>query len=137
MIDRFGFRSGRSMSVGIMEYLDRIYVSLSCKVVFVTLFLDFKRAFDTVNHQILLDISFHYGIRSVVFLWSNSYIQDRKQYVDMNGTKLSYAEINIGVPQGTVLGPLLLILYINDMHTSSKYMTLLHSYLVPIVMTLF
>ena len=87
---------------------------------------NFKRAFDTVNHQILIDKLFHFGIRGVAFSLSKSYLQDRKQYVDINGTKSSYAEINIGVPQGAVLGSLLFIFYINDKCVSSKYLQFIH-----------
>ena len=55
--------------------------------VFITMFLDFKRAFDALNRHILLDKLCHYGMRGVAFSWFKSYVQDRKQYVDINGTK--------------------------------------------------
>ena len=87
------------------------------------IFIDLKKAFDTVNHTILLKKLYHYGIRGIPLQWFQSYLTSRKQFVSVNGHTSMELEIKHSVPQGSVLGPLLLLLYINDLSSISKSLT--------------
>ncbi len=82
------------------------------------MYLDLSKAFDMVCQYILLDKLYHYGIRGVVHEWLRSYLTNLKQYVYVNGTKSEVMEIASGVPQGSVLGPLLFLIYVNDVQNA-------------------
>ena len=88
--------------------------------------MDLQKAFDTVDHQILLAKLNHYGIRGVSNDWFKSYLSNRNQYVSINGYGSGIATMNSDVPQGSVLGPFLFLSYINELHQAIKFCKVHH-----------
>ena len=82
----------------------------------VFIFLDLAKAFETSDHKILLNKLQYYGIKDVALQWFSSYISDRFQFVEMDGFRSNLLNITTGVPQGSILGPILFIIYVKDMH---------------------
>ena len=104
---QFGFRDKHSTSHALFSLTEHIRESLDSNKFVCGIFIDLKKAFDTVNHNILLEKLNYYGIRGISNKWFKSYLTDRKQYVSINGFDSKILKTNIGVPQGSVLGPLL------------------------------
>lgn len=125
-VEQFGFLRKLSTGDAILRFTDNIYNSLEKGNYLISVLLDFSKAFDTVDHEILLNKLTKLGIRDFSLQWIRSYLFNRKQYVSINGSDSPLLPITVGVPQGSILGPLLFLIYINDMSKCSNVLSFVH-----------
>ena len=125
--NQYGFRKKHSTYVLhlLIHLCDKITSAIERKEFTIGIFLDLSKAFDMVNHDILFDKLWHYGIRGVGLTWMKSYLANTLQFVQYNNSCSSYKVIQCGVPQGSILGPLLFLLYINDIGDVSNILELI------------
>lgn len=123
--NQYGFLKNMGTRDAFSNITNIVYNNLDKGIPIIVAFLDLAKAFDTVNHRLLLDKLYQYGIRGSAHRLLNSYLNNRKQRVKVNHTISSYREVKVGVPQGTILGPLLFIIYVNDILESLSKNTIM------------
>ena len=117
---QFGFRKNLSTESALLNFTDYVQNGLTLKHNVGAIYMDLSKAFDVMNHDILEIKLEHYGFRRDFLNFLMSFIRNRKYFVHVNGANSKTNIVNIGVPQGSTLGPLLFLLYVNDMRFSSS-----------------
>ena len=113
--NQFGFRTKHSTNIALAYLINKIVTAHDKKDIVLGVFIDLKKAFDTVNHDILIKKLEFYGVRGITLKWIVSYLSERSQYVSFDGCNSAIGGISCGVPQGSILGPLLFLVYVNDL----------------------
>ena len=108
-----------------LELIDRIIMQLDKDEIPINIYLDLSKAFDTIDHTILIDKLKYYGVHEINLKLFSSYLENRKQHTEIDNVKSNTSLITTGIPQGSILGPLLFIIYINDFAQATKMLNFL------------
>ena len=134
---QFGLKKNHSTSLALIHLIHKISSAIDRHEITAGVFLDLSKAFDTLDHEIIFANLEHYGIRDVALRWIKSYFSCRQQFVQFNEASSTKQTIKCGVPQGSILGPIFFILYINDLPNASKltqhlFFLMIPAYSIPI-----
>ena len=119
---QYGFRKLHSTELAAMELTDRTLIDIDNINISLSVFMDLSKAFDTLHHQILLKKQNYYGIEGNALAWFSSYLIGRQHYVELDGASSSLMPLSTGVPQGSILGPLLFLM--NDIPNANDFFLL-------------
>ena len=122
---QYGFRAKHNTSQPLLHFTERVFQALNDNKFNISIFIDLKKAFETVNFEILLSKMKHYGVKNTELLWFKNYLTNRSQFCTVHGKDSVKCKVKCGIPQGSVAGPLLFLIFINDLPNASDFFTIL------------